>query len=391
MTRLKRILVLAALLAGGAPSFSQQLLLERPDGVYGIGDTVRVWAGDSLYYQERFDSPTAKSLGDIGFIVAPEGITPGFTEPEDFRSWWDSQIAAMRALPLDAVVRPVPSKDPSIEVFSLEIPMHEGNPVRGYIGIPKNAAPGSLPIYFFAHAAGDVKKEWTHASPEREVLSFARRGAISIDINAHGMLNDAPDEYYARLDTTEVLMYQERPARDRESYYFRLMFLRMVRALDYMCTRPEWDGKRVLLQGESQGGAQSLVLAGLDSRVGAVVAVVPAMTDLGGSIQGRQSAWPFQLRPMIPLSPRGQSVLPYFDAALHLKYFKGKLYVEAGLVDKTCPAAGIAAGVGNSSASEKEIHFYPYRGHTYWTCGMKEDWEKTILPLRDRFIENYLK
>ena len=391
MTSLKRILILVALLPVSLPLLSQQLRLEKPDGVYGIGETVRVWAGDSLCFEESFDKPVARSLGDIGFIVAPEAFTPGFTEPDDFRSWWDGQIAAMRALPMEAKVAQVPSKDPSINVYSLEIPMHEGNPVRGYFGIPKDAAPGSLPIYFYAHAAGNVRKEGTHASPDREVISFARKGAISIDINAHGMLNDAAPEYYAKLDTTEVLMYQDRPVRDRESYYFRLMFLRMVRALDYMCTRPEWDGKRVMVQGESQGGAQSFALAGLDPRVGAVVAIVPAMTDLGGSLQDRASAWPYNLRPMVPLSSHGRSVLPYFDGALFLKYFTGKLYVEAGLVDKVCPPAGVVAGFNNSGATQKEIHFYPWRGHSNWTCDQKEDWEKTILPYRERFIEEYLK
>ena len=379
-----------------ARGYAQSLRLEKADGVFSLGDTVKVWAtardgSDSLVFRECFNSPTAKSLGDIGFIVAPEEFRPGFEEPLDFRSWWNSEISRMRALPLEAKLEEVPSNDPGVRTFSIEIPMHEGNPVRGYIGIPKDAKPGGHPIYMFAHGAGRITRIWTRASSEREVLTYAKRGAISIDINAHGMLNDAPPEYYERLDTTDLYKYQEQPLKDRESYYFRLMFLRMVRALDYMCSREEWDGKRVLLQGESQGGAQCIALAGLDPRVGAVVATVPAMTDLGGSLQGRQCAWPFQDRPQIPLSNLGRQILPYFDAALHLKYFKGLLYMEAGLIDVTCPAAGIVAGYNNTGAIRKEIHFFPYRGHTHWTCNSKEEWNKTVLMERTRFIEDYLK
>lgn len=318
-------------------------------------------------------------------------LTPGYDEPQDYTAWWDAQKAAMRAVPLEARVEQVPSKDPAVNVYSLEIPMHEGNPVRGYIGIPVDARPGSLPIYFYAHAAGNVTKGWTHASPDRQVLEFARKGAISIDINAHGMLNDAPEEYYAKLDTTDLLLYQDRPVRDRESYYFRLMFLRMVRALDYMCTRPEWDGKRVLVQGESQGGAQTIALAGLDPRVGAIVCIVPAMVDLGAPLQGRTAGWPYQNRPMVPLSPRGRAVLPYFDGALFLQHYKGKLYVESGGHDKVCNYQGIEAAFNTVGSEEKELHFYENRAHSSIDQGYQEDWEKTILPLREQFIEEYLK
>lgn len=328
-----------------------------------------------------------------GFAQTPDfnSLVPGYTEPEDFVSWWKSEIEAMRACPATPSIARAESKDPSVEVFSIEIPMHEGLPVRGYIGIPKNAQPGTLPIYFFAHGAGSVKSDWTKASPDREVLTYARKGAISIDINAHGMLNDAPEEYYAKLDTTDLLMYQERPVRDRETYYFRLMFLRMVRALDYVCTREEWDGKRVLVHGESQGGAQAFALAGLDNRVGAVVAIVPAMTDIGAALQDRKCAWPFQNRPMIPISPRGRAVLPYFDGAIFLKHYHGKLYVEAGLIDKVCDAAGIAAGYNTCPSKEKQISFYPERGHTFITEGYQKDWEDRILSARTRFIDDYLK
>ena len=54
MTSLKRILILAALLPVSLPLLSQQLRLEKPDGVYGIGETVRVWAGDSLVYSRLY-------------------------------------------------------------------------------------------------------------------------------------------------------------------------------------------------------------------------------------------------------------------------------------------------------------------------------------------------
>lgn len=63
-------------------------------------------------------------------------------------------------------------KDPGVRTFSIKIPMHEGNPVRGYIGIPKDATPGTHPIYMFAHGAGRITRIWTRASSERERIRF---------------------------------------------------------------------------------------------------------------------------------------------------------------------------------------------------------------------------
>lgn len=73
------------------------------------------------------------------------------------------------------------------------------------------------------------------------------------------------------------------------------------------------------------------------------------------------------------------------------EYFKGLLYMEAGLIDATCPPAGIVAGYNNSGAIQKEIHFFPYRGHTNWTCYSKDEWDRTVLRERIRFIEDYLR
>lgn len=416
----------------GKPYAPVTLRLEHQDGVYKKGETVRVLAdikagadaslllrvttnglsweekslslqeGSSVVFEQKYDNPVWVRLNlgpagnrnvaaQTGVIVAPEEMMPGFQEPEDFMSWWQGQIAAMRAVPANAVLEQVESSVEGIRTWKLEIPMHEGNPVRGYLAIPEGSSPGSLPIFFYAHPAGSATSIHTHATARR-AAGFAKKGAIGLDINAHGILDDAPAEYYAQKDTSELLLYQERPVRDRDSYYFRLMFLRLVRALDYLCTLPEWDGKRVLIRGESQGGAQSFALAGLDSRVTAVVATVPAMTDLGGSLKDRQCGWPYQLKPMVPLSSHGRAVLPYFDGALFLKHFKGELFVEAGLIDVTCPPCAVVAGFNNSPSEHKQIYYWPGRGHNYWSdAASNAEWEKTVLQAREQFIDNYLK
>lgn len=45
------------------------------------------------------------------------------------------------------------------------------------------------------------------------------------------------------------------------------MYLRVLRALDYVKTLPEWDGKNLIVIGSSQCGAQAIVAAALDPQV----------------------------------------------------------------------------------------------------------------------------
>ena len=71
------------------------------------------------------------------------------------------------------------------------------------------------------------------------------------------------------------------------------MFQRACRALEYLKSRPEWDGRILIVSGGSQGGAQALAAAGLDPQVTCCVALVPALCDHHGLLAGRQPSWPY--------------------------------------------------------------------------------------------------
>jgi dienelactone hydrolase len=57
------------------------------------------------------------------------------------------------------------------------------------------------------------------------------------------------------------------------------MYLRDSRAIDYIATRPDWDGKTIVIMGTSMGGQQSLVTAGLNPKVTAVLVNEPSGAD----------------------------------------------------------------------------------------------------------------
>ena len=167
------------------------------------------------------------------------------------------------------------------------------------------------------------------------------------------------------------------------------MYLRIIRSIDFLTSQPEWDGKRILVIGESQGGGQALVAAGLDHRVSAVVATVPAMCDWGGFLIGRKDSWPYPYSSSYDKNIM-QLTLPYFDAAHLLKGSKATIVAEIGLIDQTCLSSAVYAAI-NQAKGTKLILAVPYRAHHLTQETYREIWQNRIQKPKDEFISNYLK
>lgn len=331
--------------------------------------------GENILIEESYDKTAALmiALGSktdnkdkvmAGWVVAPEGFTPGFEEPKDLMSWWQGEIKKMRKQKIKAKLTPVEmcegKNSDKFEAFDLEVNCVGDAPARGYLVKPKDAAKGSLPIILYVHGAG--VKGPTNRSLVRMAFGDARRGngAIAVDLNAHGMLGGQPQSYYDALDKNELAGYATREPETRDNYYFKWMFLRVQRMIDYLVTDPAWDGKHIIVWGGSQGGAQTCFIASVDSRVTGALVSVPAMLDQGGSLQGRRSSWP-GVTDKYGMDSAAGKVCPYFDPALMLKYAKADFWIELGLYDETCPPANVYAGI-NQITSPKEIHPFQ-RGH----------------------------
>jgi len=325
----------------------------------------------------------------IGMIVDPQKIKPGTKSPKDINKYWNTEKQNLAALKLDVKFGKNESNEYEFVCFDTEINCTGPKPARGYFARPTKAAPKSLPIVLLVHAAG-VKGSWCK-SEAKDALRYAKmgKGAMCFDLNAHGMLNGQPDEYYNELESGELKDYYIQGLENRDEFYFRGMYLRLIRTLDFLTKLPEWDGQRILVIGESQGGGQALAAAGLDDRVSAVVATVPAMCDWGGTLVDRKGGWP-QLFERVGDKKKMKAVLPYFDTAHLLKNSKATIVVEIGLVDQTCPSTSIYAAI-NQAKGKKIIYPVPYREHSWPTAAQRSDWDKMVFEPKNSFVEEYLK
>jgi cephalosporin-C deacetylase len=169
----------------------------------------------------------------IGAVVSPLQIKPGMPPPDDFQVFWVNQLEQMRQERGAAVLNKVDSKSSGILAFDLSIDMGKGNPpVSGYLAFPESAKERSLPAILYVHGAG------VRSSSLESVVASAGKGRLSLDINAHGLPNARHKSFYDDLQKGQLKDYKYFGKEDRESWYFRKMFLRVQAALDYLASSP---------------------------------------------------------------------------------------------------------------------------------------------------------
>ncbi len=288
--------------------------------------------------------------------VSPEAIAPSREVPVDFEAFWDSQKQLLAAVPLKAQMKKIDAASiDGFEVFDTQIACLDEVPVSGYFARPVGAKPKSLPIILWVHGAG-VRSSAIKRYP----------GYLSMDINAHGIPNGQPKTYYDQLSGKDGRLrgYPLFGRENRDAVYFKNMFLRMVRALDFLTTQPEWDGKVVAVIGHSQGGFQALVAGGLDDRVTFIGAGVPAGCDHTGMLRRRISGWP----KLVPLLQDGKpdpviaEASRYYDAVNFAARCHADAIVSVGFIDRTCPPTSVYAAY-NQLKGAKSIINKPSMGH----------------------------
>lgn len=306
----------------------------------------------------RATSGKSSALAAAGYD--PLQLKPSLPVPEDFDAFWTAQKAELAKVPMKPTLTPVQTAVKGVDAFDLQVECL-GKPVSGYFGRPKNAKPKSLPAILHVHGAG------VRGSNPGSVFWAANEGGmLSLDINAHGIPNGKPKEFYDALAAGELKDYRSLGNKDREQCYFKGMFLRLIRAIDFLTAQPEWDGKTLIVYGSSQGGFQAFAAAGLDERVSFFCAGVPAGCDHTGSQANRIAGWP----KIVPNDAEGKpdaaalQTSRYFDCVNFATRAQCKgAAVTVGFIDTTCPPTSVYAAY-NALTIPKALHADILSGHT---------------------------
>lgn len=326
----------------------------------------------------RVTSGKASALAAAGYD--PLLLKPSLPVPDDFDAFWAAQKAELAKVPMKSTLTPAQSPAKTVEAFDVQIDCAGGKPVSGYFGRLKGAKPKSLPAILHVHGAG------VRSSNLGSTYWAANEGGmLAMDINAHGIPNGKPKEFYDALANGELKDYRNEGNKDREKVYFKGMFLRLMRALDFLTAQPEWDGKTLIVYGASQGGFQALAAAGLDERVSFICAGVPAGCDHTGSAANRIAGWP----KIVPNDAEGKpdatamEVSRYIDCVNFATRAKCKgAVVTVGFIDTTCPPTSVYAAY-NALTMPKAMHADVLSGHTSTPAASKFMQEAAYKHIRE--------
>jgi cephalosporin-C deacetylase-like acetyl esterase len=198
-----------------------------------------------------------------------------------------------------------------------------GSNAHGYVARP--AAAGRYPAVIQLQYAG------VYALNAGAVARRAAEGWLILNVDSHDKLPSDPAGSIPRG-------YQAVGNTSRETSYFLNMYLRDSRVLDYLLTRPDWDGKTIVLMGGSMGGQQSLVLAGLrPEKISAVLVCVPAGADSNGDRHGRRAGypnWPSDNDDIMKTAL-------YFDTVNFASRITAPVMAGMGFIDTISPPAGV--------------------------------------------------
>ncbi|HXS93327.1 MAG TPA: acetylxylan esterase [Candidatus Limnocylindrales bacterium] len=269
----------------------------------------------------------------LGLAVAPSKLAPATPRPDDFDSFWDAKLKTLARIPINPSLTPVPDMVEGVDLYTVKLDSVRSH-VQGYLAKPSRD--GKFPALVIYQYAG------VYALNARTVTDRAAEGWLAFDVDSHDML---PTE------ATAPRNYQAVGNTDREASYFLNMYLRDARAIDYIASRPDWDGKTIVIMGTSMGGQQSLVTAALRADlVTAVLVNEPSGADSNGDLHGRKAGYP-------NWPSRDAAVMKtalYFDTVNFAPRIKAPALVALGFIDTTAPPAGIWTAF-NQISGPKEL------------------------------------
>ena len=279
----------------------------------------------------RWERADKRVFFDGGAAVHPEKLE-SVPEPADFDAFWAGRKARLAKVPLDPKVK-LANEDAKSRVYTFEVKCAGPRPVTGWYTVPKKEGKFPATIYFHGYGAHFVQSVPSEGPADR----------ITMFINAHGYELGREDEYYTEFYNSiksngkTFGLDSEWQNKSTDTAYFGWMCYRIMRALQFIKSMPEWNGKDILAQGGSMGGLQTMWAAGLDPDVSEARPSIPWCCDMGG----RET-----LKRNVPGWAVGETeAMRYFDPVNMAKRVSKKCKVtitRAGLGDYCCPPSGVA-------------------------------------------------
>lgn len=274
---------------------------------------------------------------NVGF--EPEKIQPTTECPKDFMKFWNGQLEKARKIELAPLFTLQPDLcTPYSDAYMVRFcNTWAEDYMYGMMRVPK----GIDPVTSTKQHPAILEVPGAGVRPYKGAADdYAKAGIITLQMGIHGIPVNMPEHVYQNLKSTALANYNNYNLDNKESYYYKRVYIGCVKAVDLLCSMGCVDSTRIAVYGGSQGGALTIVVAALAAdKITCASALHPALCELAGSQHDRIDGWPRLFTGNANKSGKEDKLktVPYYDVVNFARFVKAPLQFIQGFNDRTCP------------------------------------------------------
>lgn len=285
---------------------------------------------------------------------------PKLNRQKDFDKFWKNTLAQSHRQLLRVREEKIDYPIKSIKVSKISFDGFVSGTTVGYYIRPNRS--GKFPVIMVYHGY-TVHKGFPH-----DYLPWLAMGCAVCTIDTRDQTGESTDG--RSYGAGHILGWMTKGLESPEKYYYRGVYMDCVRAIDYVCSKPEIDTTHIAVTGSSQGGGLSLATAALDSRVKICMSDLPFLCHYRRALEAATGGPYLELLTFFKQHPhkeeQGWNTLSYFDNLNLADHIKARTLVTIGLQDVVCPPSTIFA-VYNHIKAPKENIIYNYWAHDFFS------------------------
>ncbi|MBB4034310.1 cephalosporin-C deacetylase-like acetyl esterase [Dysgonomonas hofstadii] len=278
----------------------------------------------------------------------PEKIQSPIDAKADFKEFWDNNLKELAKIVPGYKLTPIlEASKVDYDMYLVEMKSFGNETIKGYYAKPKREGKHPVIVEYMGYGSQPYyPNQWWD-------------GFAYFVLSIRGQALNQPTNKYGTWITYGL--------DNKDNYYYRGAFLDVVRALDFVSSRPEIDAERIAVRGGSQGGALSFVAAALDKRVKVAAPNIPFLSDYPDYF--KIAHWPkSDFDNYIQNHPEAKwddlyNLLTYFDIKNLAQWIECPLIMGIGVQDEVCPPH-INFAAYNQVKSEKSWMAFPEFGHS---------------------------
>jgi cephalosporin-C deacetylase len=305
---------------------------------------------------------------------------PTLQRPDDLREFWDRTLNTAMSEPIAVAAEPVSTHLMTVEHGDVTFAGYGGARIKAWLTRPAGVRE-DLPLVVEYQGYGGGRG----LPVERLLWASAGYAHLFVDTRGQGAAwgggGHTPDP---EGSDSAAPGFMTRGVMDRETYYYRRVYVDAVRAVEAGRQLPGVRADAVAVAGASQGGGIALAVASLVPGLRAVLADVPFLSDFRRALDIAGTD-PYQeiVRYLGTHRDRVDQVLhtlSYFDVANLVATATAPALFSVALMDDIVPPSTVYAAF-HSYAGPAEISVYPFNGHE---GGQMHHWTKQLSWLAER-------